>query len=169
MRVNQALTLPSTATPDLRRGGDGWIRPLGSLPRPRKLDPAAAPPEPPPVKPAAVGKPAAFVSERGFPKVELLRSPRVLLLRAALPGVRAEDLRVRLDEGDLVIEGELRPVGDEAGCRPLISEWCYGPFHRRIQLGGSIEPSTMTTELRDGLLRVEIQLAEARRTDLRIC
>jgi HSP20 family protein len=101
-------------------------------------------------------KPASFAGDRGFPKVEVLGSPALILVRVALPGVQEGDLRIRLEEGDLVIDGELRPPGGEVGCRVLQSDWSYGPFHRRIQLDVQIDPVAMRTELRDGLLRIEI-------------
>jgi HSP20 family protein len=153
MRATQSSPLSTrAATHSLRRGVDGWIRPLEQQPaRPRLRLPSLE---------ATAPRPASFSQERGFPRVEVLRSDSVLLVRAALPGVREEDLRIRIEETDLVIEGELRPVGDEVGCRMLVSEWTYGPFHRRVQLATRVDPAAMRTELRDGLLRIEIELAE---------
>jgi HSP20 family protein len=101
-----------------------------------------------------------FTWDRGFPKLELLRSATHLLVRVALPGVAEEDLRIRLEESDLVIEGEMRPAGGEVGCHSVISEWSYGPFHRRVQLGVVVDPAAMRSELREGLLRIEIDLSE---------
>jgi HSP20 family protein len=134
----------------LQRGGDGWIRALDAARGSRRRPVADA-------SPIAI-RPAAFSTDRGFPKIELLQSPSMLLVRAAVPGVRSEDLIVRIEDSDLVIEGELRPIGDEAGCRTLVGEWSYGPFHRRVQLGSPVDPARMRSELRDGLLRVEIDL-----------
>ena len=56
---------------------------------------------------------ASYSQPRGFPKVELLRSPTVVLLRAALPGVRDGDFEIRVEESDLVIEGELTKFLDD--------------------------------------------------------
>lgn len=157
MPVAQATAHRDDHNLGLRRGGDGWIRLTEEPLRPRTRESKPTAPETAPVRPAS------FASDRGFPKVELLRSRHALLVRAALPGVREENLRVRLEESDLVIEGELRPLGDEVGSRALISEWTYGPFHRRIQLGLSLAPTAMRSELREGLLRVEIELASQTR------
>ena len=145
----------------LRRDDDGWLRPLEVAqprPRPRTRERSSA-------QDAVSPRPAAVYRERGFPRIELLRSPSVLLVRVALPGVGERDLRVRLEQSDLVIEGEVRPAGGEAGCRSLLSEWSYGPFHRRVQLGVAVDPAAMRTELREGLLRIEIDLTRKPRPE----
>lgn len=144
--ISQTHTLP-TLKPD----SDGWLR----------LDESQTPTRPRPRRRVALAevlpaKPASFAGDRGFPKVQVLGSPALVLVRVALPGVQEGDLRIRLEESDLVIDGELRPPGGEVGCRVLHSDWSYGPFHRRIQLDVQIDPAAMRTELRDGLLRIEI-------------
>ncbi|HUP25303.1 MAG TPA: Hsp20/alpha crystallin family protein [Thermoanaerobaculia bacterium] len=151
--VTNAPITQTHALPALKPDNDGWLRldetQTQTRPRPRRHVAIAE---------VLSAKPASFAGDRGFPKVEVLGSPALVLVRVALPGVQEGDLRIRLDESDLVIDGELRPPGGEAGCSVLLSDWSYGPFHRRIQLDVPIDPTAMRTELRDGLLRIEIDL-----------
>jgi HSP20 family molecular chaperone IbpA len=152
MITNAPITQRYTP-PALKPDSDGWVR----------LDETQFQTRPRPVPHRRIAladvlsaKPASFTSDRGFPKIEVLGSPALVLVRVALPGVQEGDLRIRLEESDLVIDGELRPPGGEVGCSVLRSDWSYGPFHRRIPLDISIDPAAMRTELRDGLLRIEI-------------
>ncbi len=68
------------------------------------------------------------------PPVDIYEAGRELLLYYALPGVRAERLKVVLEGNALVVRGDrsLPPAARQAAIRRL--EIPYGPFERRLSL-----------------------------------
>ena len=70
-------------------------------------------------------------------------------MQALLPGLRAEDVGVRLENGKLILEGAMpRREG-----RYYHSERYSGPFCRKLDLGVKVEPEPRIT-LNDGIMHV---------------
>jgi HSP20 family protein len=103
-----------------------------------------------------------FAGTRGWlPAVDLIRAPGEVLLRADVPGVKSDDLRIEVDGATLTISGA-RPEPDAA------VEWSYlreerrcGPFSRSLALPGRIDAAKVDARLQDGILEVTLPLRPA--------
>ena len=103
--------------------------------------------------------------ERFTPAVEVLERDGKLLVRADLPGLKKEDVRVNVDDGGLLIEGERKSEREESREGYFHSERSYGSFQRRIPLPRGVDVSTCDASFDDGVLEVKIDLPkESRRT-----
>lgn len=99
------------------------------------------------------------------PEVEIFRRDGELVVRADLPGIKAEDLQVRVDEDQLVIEGERRVEHEEKVGEVCQTERFYGTFSRRIALPRGIDASSVNANLDSGVLEISMRLpAERKRT-----
>ncbi len=88
------------------------------------------------------------------PAVDLRENEEGFVLTAELPGVRREDIRVRVERGLLTLEGE-RPMDREArDADHLRVERSYGPFARSFHLPAPIDESRVTARFRLGILEV---------------
>jgi HSP20 family protein len=77
-----------------------------------------------------------------------------LIVRAEIPGLRGEDLRVRIDGEVLHISG-VRTVPKEPGVRRLHRmEIAFGPFERTVRVQVPFERERVSAHLEDGFLRV---------------
>jgi HSP20 family molecular chaperone IbpA len=102
-----------------------------------------------------------FAGTRNWlPAVDLIRGPSEILMRADLPGVKRDDLRIDADGDTLTISGE-RPHPDLAG------DWAYlrderrcGPFSRSLALPGRIDGAKVDAKLTDGILEVTLPLQD---------
>ncbi len=83
-----------------------------------------------------------------FPPVNVYHWGSFVLVQALVPGLGAADVGVRLEHGQLVIEGVMpRREG-----RCYRAERYCGPFCRKIDLGMEVEPRPRIS-LRNGILQ----------------
>ena len=95
-------------------------------------------------------------STRGFtPALEVCEKDGKLLVRADLPGLKREDVRVHVDEDGLCIEGERKTEHEETRGGYFHSERSYGSFQRRIPLPRGADVSTCDASFDDGVLEVK--------------
>ena len=94
------------------------------------------------------------------PPSDVLETRDSFLVQVELPGIPREQIEIRAETEALVVRGERRV---EAQTRPegfYRMERSYGPFSRTFRLPAPTDPGGVVTELRDGLLRIEIPKAD---------
>jgi HSP20 family protein len=90
------------------------------------------------------------------PPVDIYETKDKLVLKAELPGLREEQIRLRFDDGVLTLEGERKfekETGDETYHRV---ERSYGAFQRAFTLPASIAADRISASFDNGLLTVEL-------------
>jgi HSP20 family protein len=110
------------------------------------------------------GKPIAWA-----PPIDVVESRDKVIVSAELPGMKAEEVELSVDDGQLTLKGE-RGFPEEAGEESLHRiERSYGYFERRIALPGTIDAGKVTASYADGVLRVELpKIEKARPRQIRI-
>jgi len=101
--------------------------------------------------------PPALTGEGGrtwAPQVEIFERDGELVVRADLPGLKKEDVKVELTDDGLTIEGERRSEHEENGEGYYRSERNYGNFYRRLPLPEGANPDDATAKFHDGVLEV---------------
>jgi len=89
-----------------------------------------------------------------IPNVDILEGRETLTVKVELPGVRAEDLKLEVTSGNMVIQGDKpRPdIPGQVGFR--MAERSFGAFRRVIQLGVPVNTRQARATLKNGLLRI---------------
>lgn len=90
------------------------------------------------------------------PAVELRESREAFVFTAELPGVRREDVTVRVDGGILTVEGRRNREKELRDAEPLRIEMSYGPFARTFPLPSPVDESQVTARMRLGVLEVHL-------------
>lgn len=90
------------------------------------------------------------------PAADISETNNEYLVRAELPGVKREDVKVSLEEGTLTIEGERKQEKEEKGRKMHRIERFYGGFCRRFSLPEDAEATGIRAESKDGVLNVHI-------------
>lgn len=103
----------------------------------------------------------AAPGERWLPTTDVVRENGSLVVKADLPGMTKEDVKVSLDDGELVIEGERRQESKVEEKDFLRSECSYGSFYRRLPLPEGVDPSKIAAKVADGVLEVRVPLPAA--------
>jgi HSP20 family protein len=94
------------------------------------------------------------------PAVDIYENEKELVLTADLPGVRQEDLKIKLEKDVLTIEG-LAPVGDDQVGALLLAEFGAGHYFRQFTLGQSINRDGIVAKLNGGQLTLTLPKAAA--------
>ena len=86
-----------------------------------------------------------------------------LVVRASLPGIDPDEIKVIIEDGVLTIGGETK-VDDEAKVgNYLIRERRTGSFHRSVRLPDSVDVDQAETDYDEGVLTVAFPKAESKR------
>lgn len=100
---------------------------------------------------------------RWIPAMDLVETDDRFVLRADLPGVPEEDVRVELDDRVLTISGERKAAleRDHDGYRHI--ERAHGAFSRSLTLPEGVDPDGITARFEHGVLEVTVPKPEARK------
>jgi HSP20 family protein len=98
-----------------------------------------------------------------LPPVDIVEEADRLVFRAELPGVRREDIEVKIENGTLSIRGEKRQEKESGTGSTHRVERLYGSFHRTFALPTSLDAEKVQARFKDGVLELELpKAAEAR-------
>lgn len=99
---------------------------------------------------------SAFDQAAWMPQVETLRRGDKLVIRADLPGLKKDDVKVEIDDGILTISGERRDEQEEQRDDFYRSERTYGEFYRAVPLPDGVDANQCDASFNDGVLEVTI-------------
>lgn len=98
------------------------------------------------------------------PPVDLCEATDAIYVRAELPGVKADQVRVGLTNTQLRISGEKkRRVARNRIVSHLCSERSYGKFSRIVPLRWTVNVRKATAQLGNGILLIRLPKIEDRR------
>ena len=99
--------------------------------------------------------------DRSFaPALEVTESEDAYSVRAELPGISKEDVKVSIEDGVLTISGEKREEERKETDAFHIAEHRYGSFKRSIRLPETVDFEKADAEHKDGILRIALPKKE---------
>jgi HSP20 family protein len=90
------------------------------------------------------------------PRVDISESNSSYIIKADIPGVAKEDLKVTLDNGVLTIQGERKQDKEEVNKRFHRIERFYGSFSRSFSLPEDAEAKELKATAQEGQLVVSV-------------
>ena len=93
-------------------------------------------------------------TEGWLPDIEMLQRNHELLIRADLPGLTKDDVKVEITENAVTIEGERRREHEEEKGGVYRSERSYGRFSRVIALQEGAVADQAKAAYKDGVLEI---------------
>ncbi|TAL07388.1 MAG: Hsp20/alpha crystallin family protein [Verrucomicrobia bacterium] len=90
------------------------------------------------------------------PLVDISEDETEYRIKAELPEVRKEDVKVTAQEGTLTIMGERKFEQEEKGRKYHRVERAYGSFGRSFSLPDDASPARVSAEFKDGVLTVHL-------------
>lgn len=90
------------------------------------------------------------------PTIDVFEKNGELHLKADLPGVKKEHVKVEIDDGDLVIFGERKAETEVKEKDFYRAERQHGTFFRRMALNFAADPAKIAAKFADGVLEVTI-------------
>jgi HSP20 family protein len=106
--------------------------------------------------PAELTKPGAVF----YPAVDILETERELTLLADLPGVKAKDLKIDLNDNVLTLTADETPL-EGPGEKDVFREYRTGRYYRQFSLSDTIDQSKIEAVMKDGVLKLTLPKIEA--------
>ena len=98
-----------------------------------------------------------------LPLVDITEDEKEYLIKAELPEVRKEDVKVTVENGVLTISGERKLEKEEKDKRYHRIERAYGSFTRSFQVPDDADEAKVGAEFKDGVLVVRLAKSEKAR------
>ncbi len=95
------------------------------------------------------------------PSTDIMETDNSYELNIALPGIAKKDIKIELNNGELVVSGERKNQREENSERYHLSEISYGKFTRRFYLPDNIDSDKIDAKVEDGILHLVVPKSEA--------
>jgi HSP20 family protein len=90
------------------------------------------------------------------PEVDISQDDHEYLLKADLPEMKKDDVRVTVEDGILCVSGERKSVKEDQKKKFHRIERSFGNFRRSFTLPVDADSTKVTAEFRDGVLKVHL-------------
>jgi HSP20 family protein len=92
------------------------------------------------------------------PAVDVERDDDNLVVRADVPGIKPEEIKIEVREGHLTLSGEHEETKEENEKRFVRRERRFGSFSRSMTLPDGVDAKKIKAKTHDGVLEVTIPL-----------
>jgi HSP20 family protein len=97
------------------------------------------------------------------PLVDIAEDDKEYVVKAELPEVKKDDVKVTVENGVLTVSGERKFEKEEKGKRYHRVERAYGSFVRSFSLPDDADDAQVKAEFKDGVLQVHVAKQEKAR------
>jgi HSP20 family protein len=97
------------------------------------------------------------------PFVDITEDEKEYLIKADLPEIKKEEIKVTVENGVLVLSGQRKFEKEEKGRRYHRIERAYGSFARSFSLPDNADPDQVNAEFNEGVLKLHVPKSEAAR------
>ncbi len=94
------------------------------------------------------------------PAIDVVRQDGQLVVRADIPGIKPEEVKIEVDDDILTVSGEHRESKEEKDKNYVRRERRYGSFSRSMVLPAGVDAKKIEAKTRDGVVEVTIPLPE---------
>ncbi len=99
---------------------------------------------------------------RGYGRTDIYEHDGQLHYELELPGVSKEDINARIEDDQLIVEGEIQRRDDVSTQNYLRMQRRYGRFQKSFTLPDEVEDvQELRAEFRDGILKISVPLRES--------
>lgn len=89
------------------------------------------------------------------PLVDIYETKDDYYLTAQMPGVKKEDVKIKLEEGNLVIMGRI-DYEQNVNNKYVLKETEIGNYYRRFKISDSVDETKIDAKLENGILNVKL-------------
>jgi HSP20 family protein len=109
------------------------------------------------------GKDEAMTVAEWAPLVDIVENEHEYLIKAELPEVKKEEVKVTVQDGVLSLSGERKFVKEEKDKKYHRVERAYGTFVRSFSLPEDADEDKVAADFKDGVLQVHLPKSEKAR------
>ena len=97
---------------------------------------------------------------RWTPNIEAFERKGEFVVRAELPGMTKDHVKVEVSDGELVIQGERKEEKEQKEKGYYASERSYGAFYRALPLPEGVKADDAKATFKDGVLEIVMPAAK---------
>ena len=97
------------------------------------------------------------------PSVDITEDEHAYLIKAELPEVNKDDVKVTVENGVVTIKGERKFEKEEKNKKYHRIERSYGSFMRSFSMPDEADPNQVSADFKDGLLLVRLAKSEEKK------
>jgi HSP20 family protein len=94
------------------------------------------------------------------PRVNIAETDKAFEIKAEIPEVNKEDVKVTVHNGVLTVQGERKLEKEEKGKKFHRVERFYGSFTRSFTLPDNVDETKISASFKDGVLNLQIKKTE---------
>lgn len=98
--------------------------------------------------------------EEVLPTVDIFEDGNDVVIKAEMPGMKKEDIDVKLSEGTITISGEKKKEEKVEKRNYYRMERSYGSFTRTFSLPSEVQTDRAKAQFKDGILEVRVPKTE---------
>lgn len=92
------------------------------------------------------------------PRVDLIDQGETLMMRAEMPGIKKDDIKLTVTEDSIMLRGETKTERkEEKEGNYYRREMSYGSFARTLPLPTTVDPEQAKASFKDGVLEVTLR------------
>ena len=99
---------------------------------------------------------AGLIPAEWSPRIDVLERDGNYIVRADLPGMTKDDIKVEVTDEMITIQGERKQEKEEKREGYYYGERAYGSYYRAIPLPEGADPAKATAEFHNGVLEVTV-------------
>jgi HSP20 family protein len=112
---------------------------------------------------APSGAGASTTMRRWMPAMDLVEGDDHFVLRADLPGLSEDDVKIELEDGTLTVSGERKAEHPSRSEGFVRVERAFGSFSRSLSLPKGTDPEGVSADFDRGVLEIRIPKPEERK------
>ncbi len=97
------------------------------------------------------------VNESWYPAVDIMNEKNDVVLNIELPGVKKENISIKIEDRVLTIKGERNFENEEKKDNYLRKERTYGSFKRSFSLSDDVLIDEVNADFQDGVLKLTLK------------
>jgi len=94
------------------------------------------------------------------PRVDISENKDNIIVKAELPGMSKDDVKISMQDNVLYIRGEKKAEKESKDDNYHLCESCYGKFMRAFRLPAPVNEKKIDASYKDGVLRIILPKAE---------
>ena len=98
---------------------------------------------------------------KSWPALDIAEQDDALVVRAEVPGCKAEDIDISVYGNMLTISGEKKETKEDKDKGYYHTESVYGSFRREVMLPADVDPAKVEATYKDGILSITLPKAAA--------
>ena len=108
----------------------------------------------------AFTRPLSLSGVSGMPAIDMYQTNDDVVVKASLPGLKAEDVDITVTGETLTLRGEFKQETEEKESSYHIREQRYGSFERSVLLPTDVKAEKAKADFENGILTITMPIAE---------